>query len=217
MSVYPGSYKHGASAYDIHRCRCDICLSAKSKITKERKTRLFGKEPPKHGTSGSYSVYGCRCNICVEARRKYHDEYKAKLSGKEPPKHGITGYDIYGCRCQICVSAKNQSHLKRRNNPRIIIQEKERGWTRIGIKNFTYSDFCKKYDEQEGKCLICGKEMKKESKKRSEVATVDHDHLTGKVRSLLCGNCNKMLGSSEPSLLRKGADYLESYRCGGSL
>lgn len=40
---------------------------------------------------------------------------------------------------------------------------------------------------------------------------IDHCHTTGKVRGLLCINCNWLLGKSRdnPSLLRKAADYLE--------
>lgn len=179
-----------------------------------RRKRLAGKEPPKHGTSSSYAVYNCRCEICVKARKKSRNEYKQKLQGKEPPNHGQTGYAIYGCRCDVCVSARKQSDLKRRNNPTIAISERERGWSRRGIKDFTYIDYCKKHEEQNGKCAICEKEIKKTSDKKAEVATVDHDHTTGKVRSLLCGNCNKMLGSSESYFLRKGADYLDFHKNG---
>ena len=214
MAVFPGTgFKHGITGYSNHQCRCDVCKSAAQKKWQSEKKNLFGKEPPKHGTHRSYSIYGCRCDICVNARMKSRDDYKAKLNGREPPKHGMTGYDIYGCRCDICVSAKNQSHLKRRNNPEIIIQEKERGWMRIGIKGFTWADFCRKYEEQEGKCFICKCEIKKESKNKSEVAAVDHDHSTGKVRMLLCGNCNRMLGFARESadILRLGASYLDLY------
>ena len=40
---------------------------------------------------------------------------------------------------------------------------------------------------------------------------VDHNHKTGKVRGLLCGNCNTSLGSfkDNPALLRKAIEYLE--------
>ena len=40
---------------------------------------------------------------------------------------------------------------------------------------------------------------------------VDHDHVTGRVRGLLCTPCNKGMGilRDDPQLLRRLADYLE--------
>ncbi|WP_042397750.1 endonuclease VII domain-containing protein [Streptacidiphilus carbonis] len=57
-------------------------------------------------------------------------------------------------------------------------------------------------DAQMGVCAICltpGPEH------------VDHDHKTGRVRAILCFNCNGGLGQfkDRPDLLRRGADYLE--------
>ena len=43
---------------------------------------------------------------------------------------------------------------------------------------------------------------------------VDHSHSIGKVRKLLCVNCNTSLGKfdHDPELLRRAADYIEAYR-----
>lgn len=42
---------------------------------------------------------------------------------------------------------------------------------------------------------------------------VDHDHVTGAVRALLCHNCNFMLGHAKdrPDLLMVAAAYLVQY------
>jgi hypothetical protein len=51
----------------------------------------------------------------------------------------------------------------------------------------TLEQYQSMFYEQNGKCAIC----KKSSDKR---LVVDHSHETGKVRGLLCSNCNTALG-----------------------
>ena len=205
-------FKHGVAAYNVHRCRCSVCVTAKKKATVERRKRLNGKEPPVHGTSSSYSVYGCRCEICVEARKKFRREYEGALAGTEPPEHGLVGYCVYKCRCDVCVGARRDSDAKRMRRPEVYAKEKERCWKKYGIVGFTYDDYCQMFESQDGKCAICGRGMKMRSRKKAEVANVDHNHETGMVRALLCNDCNKMLGCGGSSdILRKGAEYLDTH------
>jgi esterase/lipase superfamily enzyme len=50
-------------------------------------------------------------------------------------------------------------------------------------------------------CVICGDETK---------LVVDHDHVTGKIRGMLCNHCNRGLGHfrDDPTLLEFAAQYL---------
>ena len=59
--------------------------------------------------------------------------------------------------------------------------------------------------KQHYKCKIC---KTLEGKKH---LAVDHDHKTGKVRGLLCGPCNRALGSfkDDVDILKKAIIYLE--------
>lgn len=69
--------------------------------------------------------------------------------------------------------------------------------------------YLKLLDEQRGCCAICEESLiNPDSSKMSMV--VDHCHETGKVRGLLCSNCNVMLGMAKDSqyTLAKGIYYL---------
>ena len=63
--------------------------------------------------------------------------------------------------------------------------------------------------EQENSCYICGLQA---SECPKSVLHVDHDHRTGKVRKLLCQNCNTGLGKfkDDIELLQKAIDYLKN-------
>lgn len=77
-----------------------------------------------------------------------------------------------------------------------------------GITQKEYNDFA---DKQNHKCSVCETEVKNSTKWGRLV--VDHCHDTGAVRGFLCQPCNMALGSAKdnPTILRKLADYLESF------
>lgn len=65
---------------------------------------------------------------------------------------------------------------------------------------------------QKNRCMICGSEGFCIGKNgHTEKLVVDHDHKTGKVRGLLCHNCNRALGLLQDSVevITKAAEYLK--------
>ena len=77
--------------------------------------------------------------------------------------------------------------------------------------NMTICDFIEMYERQGGRCAICGCRGFKMKNSSMTSLVVDHDHETGKVRGLLCHNCNRALGSLHddiPTLLQ-AVNYLK--------
>lgn len=66
---------------------------------------------------------------------------------------------------------------------------------------------------QDGKCLICAREPDPNAKPQYRRLHVDHCHTSGKVRGLLCGNCNTMIGlaGEDPARLLAAAHYLQQF------
>ncbi len=87
--------------------------------------------------------------------------------------------------------------------------EKENGILRkYGI---TLKDYDAMLEKQNGKCKICG--TKKLAKDQGRFC-VDHDHITSKIRGLLCYNCNHMLGNAKDDIkiLASAIQYLTDSR-----
>ena len=81
---------------------------------------------------------------------------------------------------------------------------------RYGITLEKYSNM---WTNQNGRCAICGNKETARHNRSNEVQklAVDHCHLTGKVRGLLCQDCNRGLGKfhDDPERLRKAIEYLD--------
>jgi len=104
------------------------------------------------------------------------------LNAEHFPLHNKTksGYDSW---CRSCRSAYRNAN--------------SRGKFRNVISDEALADIKATTHE----CVICGDEAK---------LVVDHDHVTGKVRGMLCGHCNRGLGHfrDDPTLLEFAAQYL---------
>lgn len=88
------------------------------------------------------------------------------------------------------------------------------GWTSNYLKRtygITYDDWMSLFKSQGGVCKICGSVGFYLNKNAKLKLVVDHDHTTGKVRGMLCHNCNRALGLLQDSKknLKNALKYLE--------
>ena len=106
--------------------------------------------------------------------------------------------------CKICTKANNKRYFAIPKNKR---KQRERFWKKAGIKNMTYERYEEMLIQQDHCCKICG--THKDGLTR-ELA-VDHNHETGEVRGLLCGQCNYFLGivSNNVDIFTKSLYYLK--------
>jgi hypothetical protein len=103
----------------------------------------------------------------------------------------------YGSYCKPCHNTRGQQAREKVGGSRTYHLSR-----RYGI---TAAEADLMLKAQNGVCSIC---------ESAPAAHVDHDHVTGVVRALLCFNCNGGLGQfkDDPGVLRAAADYVEFHR-----
>lgn len=129
-----------------------------------------------------------KCSKCKDIKilNEFHKDKANKATG-------------YASLCKICKLEYDKSKAKHTYGKKL-----ER----------TFGITIMEYDQmlilQNNKCLLCERDRKSFNKNFA----VDHCHNTGKVRGLLCQQCNVALGmfDDNPELIRKAADYVESYK-----
>ena len=116
--------------------------------------------------------------------------------------------------------AKYHQEHKKKDNARAIAwhkanPEKSRNNALKYNHGITLKQYQKLWDAQRGLCAICGgpETIIDARTKQLRWLSVDHNHETGKVRALLCANCNTTLGlvMENPEILQKAIDYLGKY------
>ena len=157
------------------------------------------------------------CLECKKSKSIEDFDFQNKASGKRVG------------RCKTCRSSENKiryqnnptphrqrAAARRALNPDGVRQEHKERYhahpeadrARKLKKQFglSFEEYDRMYTDQRGVCKICG------CQSGAKRLAVDHCHATGKVRGLLCGNCNTSLGKmkDDPELLRRAALYLES-------
>lgn len=107
--------------------------------------------------------------------------------------------------CKQCYSA---DHQRRRNGLMFELDGIVRSGLQIRRKyGLSPEAYTALYRAQDGLCAIC------HSRPEGKLLVVDHNHLTGDIRELLCDACNWVIGHAreDRSILLSASDYLEKH------
>lgn len=132
--------------------------------------------------------------------------------------------DGYTYKCKECRNAANRKYYQDHPEKRKEKNDKKKEYRKLYYadeehkfkyrvkyieKKFgiNYEEYDRMMEEQEGVCAICGCP---ETKENAKYLAVDHDHNTGKIRGLLCNNCNRALGllKDDVLVLQNAINYL---------
>jgi hypothetical protein len=139
-----------------------------------------------------------KCTVCKESKSlDCFYNYKATKDGKS-------------YRCKDCDDVARKKW--RDNNPSRS-KESVRGRNLKHKYGITLEEYKKMFKEQGECCLICRTTENTVSGDRfSKISfAVDHDHSSGKVRGILCNQCNRALGmfKDRKDILESAIKYLE--------
>jgi len=123
-------------------------------------------------------------------------------------------------KCKKCgIEAHSQNELdlfpfnkdcshQRRNTCKKCVAKTSREYHYKTKYDITVEEYETLHREQEGKCKICNS---KDPKRPSGVFVVDHCHINGHVRGLLCDDCNLALGKFKDNIkaLESAINYLK--------
>ena len=112
-----------------------------------------------------------------------------------------------------CTACRQEYYAKNQRTPKAKIQRTinaRKHWLKASY-NFTETDYTNLVKLHDNKCAICFTDRPRH---KSHKWAIDHDHITGKVRGILCHRCNMALGGfkDSTSMLKSAIVYLESHK-----
>jgi len=177
-----------------------------SKCKENKSNKEFGKDKREKDNLSAF------CKNCVnEKRRNWRKDNPVKA--KEQDKRGrISNFEQrkeYRKKYHR-INTEQRREYKKKYHPQWCKHNPEK--VRAGQLKYKYNltpdDYEKMLEEQNRMCAICGETERVRSR-----LSIDHDHVTGKVRELVCSRCNTAMGFLDDSSIKtsKMADYLKRH------
>lgn len=115
--------------------------------------------------------------------------------------------------------ASQRRHMSKRNEQAKAARRtadgkrREKAYRLRANYGLTHEQYDAMLSAQGGVCAICQKPETRVIRGVLMPLPVDHDHVTGKVRALLCHRCNATIGfmDENPDRLRRMASYIEAH------
>lgn len=131
------------------------------------------------------------CSICRE-EKPYEEFHRWNVSRDGRRK-----------QCKSCRSIQCSEvwHREKHNG----LADKNVSYSLKSKYGITLTDYDKMFEDQSGLCAICHK-----PETTGKRLAVDHCHSSGKIRGLLCSNCNRGIGHLQDSveILNSAIEYL---------
>ena len=139
-----------------------------------------------------------KCRVCAETKQvaEFHKNRRKSADGRQTA-------------CKDCSKVTTYRYRNSANGHIRTVTARFKG----ALKRYslTEADYNGMLTAQNYVCAICKQPEKSLFKGAPKRLAVDHCHVTGKVRGLLCTHCNQAIGrlNDDPALIRKAADYVE--------
>jgi len=175
------------TVYNVFNCPEKVIPETKNKVLQAVKQLNY-----------AYNVMPTRkmCTVCKVAKpfEDFYDGYKAKK------QRDVTNKKYPHSRCKECDHARVRVYHhknKKRITKQMLVSHRRRLY---GLNEEEYNNMIL---SQNNLCAICNKPSDK-------TLHIDHDHVTGRVRGLLCPNCNTGIGMLQEDLiiLNRAIEYL---------
>lgn len=178
---------------------CPACQSdrQREKVRNAMRKRREGHERV-IGSTKSVACNDCGCSFdwivrpglpptrCLTCKRAARRRFKAQWEQRNPERSRLTTNAAAAARYQ-----KNRDHI------RLNARARKFGVTVQWIK-----------ENEAGGCAICGC-----TEPTGKGWHIDHDHVTGAARAILCHHCNVAIGNlrDDPDLIVKAAEYVRHH------
>jgi hypothetical protein len=210
----------------------------KSCIREYQKEYMRKKRDDRNPNRKKRCPKGTRSPLCARCKKIKEKEYSAyciecmrfksrqfERTGRKRPENYYENYVKVASRewrRKHADTVNARVAEDRKNNPEKYLQY-DRKWRKENIERDRYMDVLNKHKitsedyekliyDHNNLCAICGKEETKKSRTKGDVCrlAIDHCHKTGKIRGLLCHNCNAGIGHfrDDEELILKAAYYI---------
>jgi len=131
-----------------------------------------------------HSLSSVKCRTCTKCKaEKPVDQFYKRT---DRPNH-------LKSECKVCRAARSKTNTEN-NRGNIEWHRRRRHEKFVYLYGITLEEYNAMVFQQHGLCKCCGN--------TADPLCVDHDHSTGKVRALLCSNCNTAMGLINESAKR---------------